>query len=94
MKVVWSPRALEQLWSIIEYIGRDDLAAAWSVRDRIVERVERLAEFPELGPPGRMHGTRELNITGTSHVAVYRVTAKELRIVAVWHTSQSRRRKR
>lgn len=65
---IWSPLALEQLWSIVEYIWRDDQAAAWNVYDRVVERVERLSHFPEFGPPGRLRGTRQLVMTGTPYV--------------------------
>lgn len=91
---IWSPLALEQLWTIVEYIWREDPSAAWSVHDRIVERVERLSHFPELGPPGRLRSTRQLVITGTPYVVVYQLTKEAVLVLAVWHSSQSRRRRR
>ena len=46
------------------YIGRDDPAAARRVVLRIIEAVDRLADTPKAGRPGRMSGTRELVIRG------------------------------
>jgi len=92
MKLAWSPRAQRQLHAAFEHIAVDDPAAAWRVRDRIVERAEQLPEFLELGPKGQLAGTRELVITETSYVLVYRVKSDEVRVVAVWHSAQSRRR--
>ena len=89
MRVVWAESALAQLEQLVEYIGREDLAAAYAVRDRVVERVEQLRLFPELGPPGK-RGTRRLVIVGTSYVASYRMRSDEVHIVAVWHSAQHR----
>jgi len=92
MKLVWSPRAQQQLQAAFEHIAINDSAAAWRVRDRIVERAEQLQGFLELGPKGRLSGTRQLVITETPYVLVYRLRPDEVRIVAVWHSAQSRRR--
>jgi addiction module RelE/StbE family toxin len=94
MRLVWSPRALAQLENAVSYIAQDDPSAAWRVYDRIVARVDQLLSLPELGPPGRIQGTRELVITDTPYVAVYRVKGDELQIAAVWHSAQSRKRRR
>ena len=90
--VTWSPRATQQLIDAIDYIAQDDLAAAYRVRDTVVERVNLLTEFPELGRPGRSRGSRELVITGTSYIAVYRVNGSNIEIAKLWHSAQSRRR--
>ena len=94
MKVVWSPLAIEQVGSMVEHIGRDDPAAAESICSRIHERVEQLESFPELGPPGRLEGTRQLMVTGTKYVVVYEVTSDAVVVLDVWHVAQSRRRRR
>ena len=56
--------------------------------DRLRDAIAHLAEFPSLGRVGRIAGTRELVIGGTSYIAVYRVRAGKLRILAILHTSQ------
>jgi toxin ParE1/3/4 len=89
VRVAWAESALAQLEQLVEYIGREDLAAAYAIRDRIVERVEQLRSFPELGPTGK-RGTRQLVIVGTSYVASYRVRSDVVHIVAVWHSAQRR----
>jgi plasmid stabilization system protein ParE len=40
--------------------------------ERIQEAVEYLMEYPNIGRPGRVSGTRELVVSGTPFVVVYR----------------------
>jgi len=94
MKLVWSPRALAQVENAVSYIAQDDPDAAWRVYERVSQRAEQLLSLPELGSPGRVQGTRELVITDTPYVVVYRVKGDELQIAAVWHSAQSRKRRR
>jgi toxin ParE1/3/4 len=92
MKLLWSPRALRQLKTAVNTIAQDDPAAAWRVYDRILERAQELLGFPEMAPPGREPATRQLVITGTPYVVVYRLKANAIQIAAVWHTRQRRTR--
>src|SRR5437868_4762505 len=50
--------------------------------------VDRLAQMPNLGRPGRVPGTRELVVPGTRYVIPYRVRAERLEIIAVFHGRQ------
>jgi plasmid stabilization system protein ParE len=43
------------------------------------------------GSGRRPFGTRKLTVIGTPYVLIYRITATELQIVAVWHSAQRRR---
>lgn len=45
----WSSSAVEHLAAIARYIGRTSPVYAERMVDRILQRVDRLAEFPELG---------------------------------------------
>lgn len=56
-----------------DLIAQDNLRAAAAMAARIVESVEHLATYPNLGRGGRVRGTRELVISGTPFVVVYRV---------------------
>lgn len=92
MKVSWSRRALLQLQAAVEHVADDDPAVAWRMHDRVMERAAQLEQFPELGPEGDDPGTRVLVITETPYMMVYRLRAESIRIVAVWHARQSRKR--
>lgn len=88
MIVVWSPRAISHLSAVRTHIARERPAAAASVATVLLQSVERLAEFPNLGRVGRVAGTRELVIPGTPYVIPYRVTANRLEVIAVFHGRQ------
>ncbi|MBA4179694.1 MAG: hypothetical protein C0506_03815 [Anaerolinea sp.] len=51
------------------------------------DAVARLEAFPEAGA-GYLQGTRRLRLETVPYYLVYRVTAREVRIIAVVHTSQ------
>ncbi|MDQ6632385.1 MAG: type II toxin-antitoxin system RelE/ParE family toxin [Verrucomicrobiota bacterium] len=48
-KIIWSPRALEDLREIVRYIRRDNPTAAKRFGEQLIERAENLAAFPERG---------------------------------------------
>ena len=85
MNIVWSPTALDDLAHLRAYIARHDPAAAGRVGRAILDAVERLTEFPAMGRPGRLPGTRELVVAGTPFVIPYTVREDALEIVAVPH---------
>lgn len=88
MNIVWSPRAIEHLAHLRAYIARDDPKAANRIASASLEAVERLAELPNLGRPGRVTGTRELVVPGTQYVIPYRVRGDRLEVIAVFHGRQ------
>jgi toxin ParE1/3/4 len=75
MRIRWTDLARAELRDAIAYIAADNPSAALRLRNRIFGAVEHLAEFPRSGRPGRVAETRELPVTGTPFVAVYRVDA-------------------
>jgi len=89
--VEWSDEALDDLEGISAYVGfHDRLAAARLVR-RIVTLIETLlVRHPAMGRPGHKPGTRELAISGTRYIAIYRVDRGAVEIIRVFHTSQDR----
>jgi toxin ParE1/3/4 len=86
--IVWSPRAIEHLAHLRAYIARDNPKAANRIASALLEAVERLAEMPNLGRPGRVTGTRELVVPGTPYIIPYRPRGDRLEVVAVFHTRQ------
>ena len=88
MIIVWSSRAISHLGDLREYIARDHPGAANRIAMMLLAAVERLAELPNLGRPGRAAGTRELVVPGTPYVIPYRLRGDRLEIVGVFHGGQ------
>jgi toxin ParE1/3/4 len=86
--IVWSPRAIEHLAHLRAYIARDNPQAATRTAGTLLEAVERVAELPNLGRPGRVAGTRELVVPGTPFVISYRLGGDRLEVIAVFHGRQ------
>ena len=88
MTVVWSPRAIGHLAALRNYIARENPGAAARTATTLLAVVDRLAELPNLGRPGRVSGTRELVVPGARYVIPYRVRGERLEIIAVFHGRQ------
>ena len=63
----------------------DHAPAAEKQLKLITRAVEQLANFPEMGRPGRVGGTRELVIQGTPYIVAYRLKGTTVRILALLH---------
>ena len=89
MQVRWLAAALRNLDDEAEFVARENPAARALVQ-RIAGAVGLLGENPALGRPGRIHGTRELVITGIRHVIPYRVRPEldRIEVLRVFHTSR------
>ena len=83
-----SPDAAADLEHIVSHIEQDRPEAARRVAETILQRLDTLTAFPEIGRPGRLQGTRELVITGLPFLAVYRVTADAVEIGRILHGRQ------
>lgn len=69
-RVVWSRHAHDDFRGIIEYIARDDPAAAGHVVTRIDQAVQALAATPT-GRRGRVSGTYEKVVRGVPYIIAY-----------------------
>jgi toxin ParE1/3/4 len=85
VKVVWTRLALKDLNHARDYIARDRPAAAQKMAELIETGVQALADFPRLGRSGRIPGTRELVLSGTPFIAVYRVAESRVEVIALFH---------
>jgi toxin ParE1/3/4 len=86
----WLPRAIRDRDAQIDYIAERNPRAAIDQGDRIEEQVSQLLDHPEMGRPGRVDGTRELVISGTPFIVVYRFKprAKRLELIRLLHGAQ------
>lgn len=88
MKVTWSAFALSDRDGIFSHIEAENIVAAIAVDQRIASTAQRLRDFPESGRPGRIAGTRELVVTGTTYIAAYQIVGETIRILRVLHGAQ------
>jgi len=51
--------------------------------------VEALAQFPNQGRTGRKSGTRELVLSGSPYIAMYRLHRDAIEILRILHGAQS-----
>ncbi len=89
MKIRFTPSARGQLVEGLEYIRRDNPAAAGRVRKNIERRLRRLEKYPQSGRaipefPDLPH--REVVIP--PYRFFYRVHVGAVWIIAVWHSAQ------
>jgi toxin ParE1/3/4 len=85
MSIEWSPTALRHLDQLRDFIAEHDPNAAAEVSERIGKAVDLLTPFPAIGRPGRVPHTRELVVSDTPFIVVYRVRGGTVEILAVFH---------
>jgi toxin ParE1/3/4 len=87
MAVKWTKTALANLAAIVEYIARDDPDRAKSSALEIRAKTNSLAEFPGMGRPGRVIGTREL-VIHPNYIIPYRMRGGVVEILRVQHVAR------
>ena len=87
MAVKWTRTALANLVALVEYIERDSPERAKSFALEIKKKTANLAQFPAIGRPGRVIGTREL-VIHPNYVIAYRLRGDAVEILRVQHVAQ------
>ena len=87
MKVRWTEAAAVNWEQAFDYVAQDNLAAALTIAEKIIEMTEMLAVHPHAGRLGRIANTRELVIPNSPFILIYSVDAVEsvIWIYAVYH---------
>ena len=88
MKLRWLPQARYDLDRQLDYLAERNPAAAIEATETIDAAVRRLRKFPGSGRAGRLPGTRELVVTGTPFIVVYRVKPTGVVLVRVLHAAR------
>ena len=77
--------ALRDLDAAGEYFSLDNPRIARKMGQRVLEAVEYLQEHPTLGRSGRLRGTRELIVSGSPFIVIYRVRGDQVQVLRVLH---------
>ena len=92
MKLRFTPRAARDLADIADYIRERNPAAALRVRAAILESLQGLILFPDIGRQQNVEGVRKL-ITQRYRYLVYYTAeagAEEIVILSIQHPAQER----
>ena len=87
MAVKWTKTALANLVTIVEYIEKDNAERAKSLALEIQAKTNRLAEFPGMGRPGRVIGTRKL-VIHPNYIIPYRMCGGVVEVLRVQHVAR------
>ncbi len=88
MLLVWLRRAIADRDAQLDYIAQDNPRAAIEQGDRIAHQVGQLIQHPQMGREGRKHGTRELVISRTPFIVIYRIQGERIELLRVLHGAQ------
>lgn len=88
MKLRWTKAARRDRELIYAYVEASNAVAASQLDERFQNRAEQLRQLPGLGRMGRVPGTRELSIAGSSYMFVYRVQSDHVWVLRIMHTAR------
>jgi len=89
MRLRWAGPAAHDFVSICDYTEQQyGVAVAGETARRILESVNSLQQSPNLGRPGRKRSTRELVLSDSPILAVYRIRENVIENVRILHGAQ------
>lgn len=85
MQIAWTLPAIRDLEGIQDYVAeRRPVAAARLTRKLFQQTATLLSKNPNIGRLGRVSGTRELVVSRTPYIVVYRINTR-VEILAIIH---------
>jgi addiction module RelE/StbE family toxin len=92
MIVRFSPRAIQDLTDIADFIRSQNPSASQRVRTAILDGIELISRFPNAGRRQSVENVRKLIIRRYPYLVYYMVdaAADELVVISVRHTARER----
>jgi len=88
LDIIWLRAATNNRLVQLDYVAKDNPIAAARLSAEIRRQIRQLREHPLIGRPGREPGTRELVLSRTPYIAVYRVMPSRIEILRILHGAQ------
>jgi len=88
MRIRWTTTAADDLVRIVEYIRKDNPAAARRVAQTIYQSIARLERLPHVGRIGLAPNTRELVFAPWPYIAVDEIAGDVVQVLRVRHAAQ------
>jgi toxin ParE1/3/4 len=92
MRVIIEERAVADIDGLVAWVAEDSARGARAMVEKILQTIERLALFPEMGHKRRDEGTYERSVSDTPYIVVYEIRKKEsaVLVIAVVHGARDR----
>ncbi len=87
MKIRWTADAIGDRAAVLDNIAFESPKGATRVDETLMAAVRRLEDFPRMGRPGMIEGTRELVIL-QNYRLVYVVEPDAIRIISLVHAAR------
>jgi addiction module RelE/StbE family toxin len=88
-EVIWTPKALDDLESLLDYIAKDAPATARRFAQKLIARVDVLADHPLLGGYVAEDSSRTYReVRQGNYRMIYRSDASAVYIVAIHHAAR------
>jgi plasmid stabilization system protein ParE len=92
-RLIWSPEAADDLAGISAYISQHSPTIAADFVARMLDAIDRLADFPHLGPAIRdLKRSRYRHLIFRPYRIIYRVTDEAVVLIAIVHGAQDLKR--
>jgi addiction module RelE/StbE family toxin len=88
MQVKWLRRALRNLEQARNYVFQDNPTAAQELIIKIQNAANQLQNYPFMGKNGRVEGTKELIISNSPYILIYRIKEESVEVLRILHTSK------
>jgi len=85
LKVEWIETAIEDMTSLKYYLEQDNATAAKKIVKKITTAVFLLQNTPRMGRDGRTPSTKELVVSGTGYIVMYKIENDKVRVRRVLH---------
>jgi toxin ParE1/3/4 len=94
MRILWTDPAIADLAAIRDYIARDSEHYAKQFVSRIIEAMEKLLSFPEMGRkvPESQNKDHVREVLFQNYRIIYRVASNQIQIITVLHGARDLRR--
>ena len=92
MRVIIDESAIADIDGLSAWVAKNSPQAARSTVEKILQVIERLNLFPDMGHEGRDKGTYERTVSGTPYIIVYELRRKPsaVLVIAVVHGARDR----
>lgn len=88
MQVKWLKWALRNLEQARNYVFQDNPTAAQELIIKIQNAANQLQKYPFMGKNSRVECTKELIISNSPYILIYRVKEESVEVLRILHTSK------